>query len=74
MIAEPLIQWVIYSSPKDHPGKTLARRFEITTVVTPTTDIIFAELPALRERLASLGLVNIGRYPMDHESVVEVWT
>lgn len=70
----PLNQWVIYSNPLDFPGKTLARRFEVTTVVTPTADVIFADLPALRERLASQGFVNIGRYPQDHESVVEVWT
>ena len=66
--------WVIYRSPADFPGKTVARRFEVRDQNTATEDLLEGELADLRKRFQSMGLVNIGRMPQDDFCIVEVWS
>lgn len=62
--------WTVYNSPKDYPGKFVARRWELTT---PTDDVIVADtLDEVRERLP-LGLYPLDRHPGDDPVIVETW-
>jgi hypothetical protein len=62
--------WAIYNSPKDYPGKFVARRWELTT---PTDEVIVADtLDEVRERLP-LGLRCLDRHSGDDPVIVETW-
>lgn len=74
MSAAALSMWVIYYNPTDYPGKTLARRWDVTTVDTPTNEILVSDnLLDLRVRFESMGLVCLGRSPEDDPVILEVW-
>lgn len=62
--------WVIYKSPKDFPGKYVARRWWLDS---PTGQFLVADsLDDLRAMLPT-GLDPIGRMPGDDPVIVEVW-
>jgi hypothetical protein len=69
-----LQMWTIYWNPKDHPGKFVVRRWDVTAgsmkpshsyALAPTLDLARAHLPD--------GLYCLGRQPEDEEQIVETW-
>lgn len=69
-----IFQYVIYDSPKDYPGKWVARRWTIRhgqIIAGPA--YICDSLEAAREHVP-FELFNIGRQPDDEPTIKEVWT
>jgi hypothetical protein len=70
-----LEMWVIYSNPRDYPGKFVTRR----RVVTAASDVADAKPRAVEETLEDAraavpwGCVCIGRQEGDDPVIVEVW-
>jgi hypothetical protein len=68
-----LIQYVIYDSPKDYPGKWVVRKWLITPgQITPGPAYICDSLEAAREHVPE-GMYNLGRQPNDERPIQEVW-
>lgn len=62
--------WTVYKSPKDYPGKFVARRWD---GLKPTDDVIVADsLAEVREKLP-LGLICLDRNLLDDAAIVETW-
>jgi hypothetical protein len=71
MTTDVLSMWTIYRSPADHPGKYVARRFELDR---PNRDVLIADnLVEVRAPLLARGLYRLDRYPDDDPVIVEVW-
>lgn len=70
-MAEDLPIWVIYDSPRDHPGRFVARLW-IGEEATDT--VLFAtRIKPLRARLQRAGLVRLERHMDDDPVIVETW-
>lgn len=73
---ELLVQWVVYESPADYPGKFVARRWIIDRargpVMTPTLHVA-ASLPEVRLPLIERGLHCMPRFLDDLPHILEVW-
>ena len=64
---------VVYNSPKDYPGKIVARVFELDK---PTNAVVFAKsLDKMRKKImvAYPWMARTTRHPDDEKTVVEVW-
>lgn len=71
-----LIMWVVYDSPRDYPGKYVARRWMTGPYPDglPTDEVIVSDdLEDIRDELSSRGLVCLERYPGDEPQIVECW-
>ena len=68
---DALSMWTVYRSPRDYPGKYVARRFELDR---PTMDVIVDDaLDNVRALMERRGLYRLDRYPDDDPVIVEVW-
>lgn len=67
---ENLMSWVIYNSPSDHPGKFVARKFNLDI---PTSEHKTADTLDDIRKLVSPGLVCLKRSENDDPVIVEVW-
>jgi hypothetical protein len=68
-----LPQFVIYDSPKDHPGKFVVRMWRIGLQMGPTdTMAVFDTLEQARAFIP-LGLFCMTRSPEDDPVIVETW-
>jgi hypothetical protein len=70
--------WVVYSNPKDFPGKYVARRWDIIrgqTEPKPTSEHHVADtLEEIRKMIPDRGgLACIPRYDDDDYAIVEMW-
>lgn len=70
--------WVVYDSPKDHPGKVVVRLWRIAPTflqaIATTTLLTFDDIEAARARLRERGHVyRINRSPDDDPVIVETW-
>ncbi len=74
-MTEPVLHmWTIYHNPVDHPGRFVARRFEVGThSVTPTRDMYTADTLAEVRALLPFGLIYTPRQVGDDATIVEVW-
>jgi hypothetical protein len=65
--------WTVYEHPRDYPDHFVARKFLVTTVTQPTTDMFVADsLEELRSLLPH-GLHRLPRFEHDDPKIVEVW-
>lgn len=74
MSTQSLEVWTVYFSPKDAPGRFVARRFDIQDGVVRRTSIAFhaATLEGVRLGIPR-GLYRTVRAPGDEPHIVEVW-
>lgn len=71
---ENLEMFVIYQNTSDYPGRTVARKFTITSKgQIPDDNVIESRLEDLRKRFQSMGLVCLDRHPTDDPVIVETW-
>ena len=70
----PISMWVIYHSPKDHPGKTVARKWVVDRRgAWPTDEAAIDSLENLREQHRKMLRFRIPRNPLDDACIVESW-
>lgn len=62
--------WVIYKSPSDFPGKTIARKH---TPDGPTHEVKIFPIGTLRTLFEAQGYKKITRFVQDDPVIVEVW-
>lgn len=68
-----MVQYTVYESPLDFPGKYVIRQFVIRVNGTrPLTGFVCDTIEQARS-LVPDGMVRLMRTPQDHPSVVEVW-
>ena len=77
-----LVQWVIYDSPEDYPGKWVVRRWLIaeggavsgcwSSEIIPGPAYICESLEEARAHVPE-GFFNMGRQPGDETQIKEVW-
>lgn len=74
--ADRLALWTVYDSPRDLPGRFVARRFLADRVAAiPTADVIEADsLHQIRAQLLDRGLAAMfPRQAGDDPAIVETW-
>jgi hypothetical protein len=72
-LRDNLPQFVVYDHPKDFPDHYVARMW-LALPLQPVRFVLrAATLDALRDFLATLGLVHLSRSPEDDASILEVW-
>ena len=68
--------WTVYDSPKDYPGKYVARRYDIERHGPVASDsvIVSPDLEMIRHvMIAELRLTCLPREPADDPRIVENW-
>jgi hypothetical protein len=65
--------WVIYDSPSDFPGQTIARLWYSLPKPEATDILIVANLSTIRAAVGSHGYVSVGRLLLDDPCIMEVW-
>jgi hypothetical protein len=67
--------WTVYCSPRDHPDRYVARRFEVSgPEPTPTSDVVVAlSLDTIRGYMEMHGLHRMPREEGDQPHIIESW-
>jgi hypothetical protein len=65
-----LTLWTVYVSPRDYPGKFVARAFELDR---PTDRVLVADSLADIRELLPPGLTRLARATGDDPVIVETW-
>lgn len=74
MSTRPLRMWVIYNSPRDHPGKFVVRLFNVypSGPEPQQWHVVCDGLDDARDHVPA-GLVRINRDARDEPQIVESW-
>ena len=67
-----LLMWTIYRSPKDYPGKFIARPHSIRRQIAYRCHLAADDIYQLRNLLPR-GLTRINRDPNDEPQIMETW-
>jgi len=62
--------WVIYQSPRDYPGRFVARRWILDK---PTGEVIVRDTLDQVRRALPVGLHRMDRFNGDDAAIVETW-
>ena len=75
MPTDVLEMWTLYDHPRDHPGKFVARKFDVGEGISQATgETLLADtLQALRAEMLARGLVCLSRDPNHDPVIIETW-
>lgn len=75
MTSTSLSCWTVYKSPRDYPGKFVARRWiNDHRGSRPTANIIISSrLETIQDKMARHGLHRLPRFECDDPVILEVW-
>lgn len=71
---ELILQYTVYKSPRDYPGKFVIRQFYVdASGARPCVGYVCDTLDEARSLVEPFGLICMPRFPNDEPQIVEVW-